>query len=101
VTPDKAPSGASESNSSKRPSGEAGNRPGTAQSAARAGNAFGPASPDGLADQNPSKRPDGLYRVTTRYLCAGFVIEGGKVTGCAPILRKKLAYWMTVAERIA
>ena len=53
-----------------------------------------------LADSNPRKRQDGLYRVTTNYLCAGFVIEDGKVTRCAPILRRKLAYWMTVAERI-
>ena len=44
--------------------------------------------------------PDGLYRVTTSYLCAGFVIEGGKVTRCAPILKKKLSYWMRVAKRI-
>ena len=45
--------------------------------------------------------PDGLYRVTTRYLCAGFAIEHGRVVACAPILRRKLAYWMTQAERIA
>ncbi len=43
---------------------------------------------------------DGLYRVTTPHLCAGFVVENGRVSICAPILRKKLAYWMTVAERI-
>jgi hypothetical protein len=40
---------------------------------------------------------DGLYRVETSYLCAGFVVENGKVVTCAPILRKKLAYWQTVA----
>ncbi len=40
---------------------------------------------------------DGLYRVTTSYLCAGFVIEKGRVTQCAPILRKKIDYWKTVA----
>lgn len=44
---------------------------------------------------------DGLYQVTTKYLCAGFVVEGGKVVACAPILRKKLGYWMTVARRVA
>lgn len=43
---------------------------------------------------------DGLYRVTTSYLCAAFVVEGGKVTACAPILRRRLAYWKTVAERV-
>jgi hypothetical protein len=44
---------------------------------------------------------DGLYRVTTRYLCAGFVVEHGAVTMCVPILRAKLAYWKTIAVRIA
>jgi hypothetical protein len=43
---------------------------------------------------------DGLYRVETSYLCAGFVVRGGQVTECAPILRRKLKYWMTVAIRI-
>lgn len=38
---------------------------------------------------------DGLYRVTTNYFCAGYVVEGGKVTMCAPILRRRLRYWMT------
>jgi len=47
------------------------------------------------------KLSDGLYRVTTSYLCAGFVIEGGVVTDCAPILRRRLAYWKTIARRIA
>ena len=44
---------------------------------------------------------DGLYRVTTRYLCAGFVVEDGRVTLCAPILRRRLTYWRTVARRVA
>jgi len=43
---------------------------------------------------------DGLYQVTTPYLCAGFVVEGGKVTRCAPILRRKLGYWMSRAVRV-
>lgn len=43
---------------------------------------------------------DGLYRVTTSYLCAGFELRDGVVVACAPILRKKLPYWMTVAERV-
>lgn len=41
---------------------------------------------------------DGLYRVTTDTLCAGFVVEDGLVTECAPILRKNLAYWTHRAE---
>lgn len=43
---------------------------------------------------------DGLYQVTTSYLCAGFVVENGRVTRCAPILRKRIAYWITVARRV-
>lgn len=44
---------------------------------------------------------DGLYQVTTPYLCAGFVVSGGRITDCAPVLRRRLSYWMTVAVRIA
>ena len=43
---------------------------------------------------------DGLYRVETSYLCAGFVVSRGVVIRCAPILRKKIDYWRTVATRI-
>jgi hypothetical protein len=43
---------------------------------------------------------DGLYRVVTSYLCAGFVVEDGKIIFCAPILRKKISYWKTIAEWI-
>jgi hypothetical protein len=42
----------------------------------------------------------GLYRVATPHLCAGFTIEAGRVTTVAPILRRRLAHWLTVAERI-
>ncbi len=45
-------------------------------------------------------RADGLYHVSMPYLSASFRIEDGRVTMCAPILRKRLAYWMTVAKRI-
>ncbi len=41
---------------------------------------------------------DGLYRVSNSYLCAGFVIKNGVVCQCAPILRKRLGYWRTVAK---
>lgn len=43
---------------------------------------------------------DGLYQVTTKYLCAGFVIKNGELKHCAPILRKKFDYWKTKAVRI-
>lgn len=42
---------------------------------------------------------DGLYIVTTSYLCAAFIVEQGRVTMCAPILKRRLAYWRTVAVR--
>lgn len=44
---------------------------------------------------------NGLYQVTTSYLCAGFVIRNGKVVGCAPILRRKFSYWKTIAKRVS
>lgn len=44
--------------------------------------------------------PDGLYRVNVRYLCAGFVVRGGSVVECAPVLRARLAYWCTIANRV-
>jgi hypothetical protein len=37
---------------------------------------------------SPPPKRDGLYRVALGTLCAGYVIEGGKLTECAPILRK-------------
>ena len=43
---------------------------------------------------------DGLYRVETSYFVAGFVIENGKPTVIAPILRKKFSYWKQKAELI-
>lgn len=43
---------------------------------------------------------DGLYQVTTNYLCAGFIIKNGIIVACAPILRRKINYWKTVAVRI-
>ena len=43
---------------------------------------------------------DGVYQVTTSYLCAGFVIQNGRVALCAPILRSKLSYWMTIAKQV-
>lgn len=45
---------------------------------------------------------DGLYRVVTASFVAAFVVEGGRVTQCAPILqRRAFSYWMRVAERVS
>lgn len=43
---------------------------------------------------------DGLYQVTTKYLCAGFVVEKGQIESCAPILKGKLSYWIRVAQKV-
>lgn len=45
---------------------------------------------------------DGLYQVRdNRYgICAGFVIQDGQLTLCAPILRRKFPYWWERATRI-
>lgn len=45
-------------------------------------------------------RLETIYQVTTSYLCAAYVVKDGRVVACAPILRKRLAYWMTVAVRV-
>jgi hypothetical protein len=45
--------------------------------------------------------PDGLYQVRNAYLCAGFVVEGGRVTACAPILRRKIRHWVLAARKIS
>jgi hypothetical protein len=42
---------------------------------------------------------DGLYEVNYKGICAGFVIENGKVTKCAPILMKRLDFWMSIAKK--
>lgn len=44
---------------------------------------------------------DGLYQVKTGSFCAGFTIKNARVTECAPILRKRLDDWWTVAQRVA
>lgn len=41
---------------------------------------------------------DGLYRVETRTICAGFVKKGPIIEPCAPILRRRLAYWLSFAK---
>lgn len=43
---------------------------------------------------------DGLYQVTYKGICAGFVIEDDKVTRCAPILRKKMSFWKKIAKPV-
>lgn len=43
---------------------------------------------------------DGLYQVITSYLCAGFVVKDGVVVDAAPILWKRLPYWVTIARYV-
>jgi hypothetical protein len=37
---------------------------------------------------------DGLYRVVTTYLVAGFVVKDNKIETCAPILKRHIGYWV-------
>lgn len=37
---------------------------------------------------------DGLYRIETPHVCAGFVIERGRLKRCAPILFVKGEAWL-------
>lgn len=41
---------------------------------------------------------DGLWAVVEERWVAGFIVEGGKVVECAPYLRSRLSYWVTVAR---
>lgn len=43
---------------------------------------------------------DGLYQVTTDYLCAGFIIVHGHVVQCAPILRRRFTHYKSFAKYI-
>jgi len=43
--------------------------------------------------------PDGLYRCVIYYAVAAFVVEGGTVTRCAPILRRWTRTAPTWSER--
>jgi len=42
---------------------------------------------------------DGLYQVVYKGICAGFVVRGGVVAECAPVLRARIEWWVRVAER--
>ena len=43
---------------------------------------------------------DGVYRVTHGGICAGFIVRGGRIVKCAPILKKQRAQWMEHAVLI-
>jgi hypothetical protein len=43
---------------------------------------------------------DGLYRVNWRGICAGFEVKNGRIKNCAPILRRRIDFFKTIAERI-
>ena len=44
---------------------------------------------------------DGLYQVTYKGICAGFVLEDGIVTLIAPILIRKFGFWKTIAVKVS
>lgn len=54
-----------------------------------------------MVTQYPVLR-DGLWAVITPTICAAFEVRDGKVdmNECAPILRKRIDYWVTVARFI-
>lgn len=41
---------------------------------------------------------DGLYAVVQPTWVAGFVVEGREVTMCAPVLRRRVAWWIKQAR---
>ena len=43
---------------------------------------------------------DGLYQVTYKGICAGFVVKNNKVEMGAPILRAKFPFWQKIAVYI-
>jgi hypothetical protein len=43
---------------------------------------------------------DGVYQVITNYFCAAFIVRNGKIHDAAPILWKKINYWITKAKFI-
>jgi hypothetical protein len=44
---------------------------------------------------------DGLYVVNYKDITAAFVIRSGRVTTCAPVLRKNIGFFKTIARRIS
>ena len=49
---------------------------------------------------NLNSMEDGLYQITTSYLCAGFVIENGELIACAPILKKNFKSFKHIAIKV-
>lgn len=47
-----------------------------------------------------TKLKDGLYVVDHGTIYAAFVVRGGEITVCAPVLRKNLAFFATKAKWI-
>lgn len=43
---------------------------------------------------------DGLYQVTYKGICAGFVVKGGRVIRKAPVLKNRMEFWKTIAVRV-
>lgn len=43
---------------------------------------------------------DGIWQVTTKDFCAGYVVKYGQIVYCAPILRRRIQYWVTRAVYI-
>jgi hypothetical protein len=44
---------------------------------------------------------DGVYQVNWQGISAGFVVENGEVTQCAPVLRRRFPFFSRIARRIS
>lgn len=46
------------------------------------------------------KLEDGLYQVKYKGITAGFAINNGELTICAPVLRKNFKHWKKRAKKV-
>jgi hypothetical protein len=44
---------------------------------------------------------DGVYQVREKQFVAGFTVKDGKIDQCAPILKRKLGYWIRRAKWVS
>ena len=52
------------------------------------------------SSDKPTYLADGVYVVIRPNFVAGFQVRAGRLEGVAPILRRKIDYWVTQAERV-
>ena len=52
------------------------------------------------SDKPKQELEDGVYRVEYGTITAGFVVDSGRVTSIAPVLRKNFEFFKTKAKRV-